>query len=278
MFEGRKLVIATMHGKERVIAPLLEKELGVSCMLPEHFNSDSLGTFTGEKEREDDPLTTARKKCILAMELTGCDLGIANEGSFGPHPSLYFIGADDELILFMDKKNNLEIIAREISTDTNFSYKEIHNEDELLDFAAKVSFPSHGLILRNARESNNEIVKGITNQTHLLETYKSMASKYGVVCVETDMRALYNPTRMLVIEKVTIKLIEKIKSCCPKCQTPGFGIINVKSGLKCDLCGSPTRSILAHIYQCTHCGFSEEKMYPHKKHTEDPMYCDRCNP
>lgn len=278
MFEGRKLVIATMHGKERVIAPLLEKELGVTCILPEHFNSDSLGTFTGEKEREDDPLTTARKKCMLAMELTGCDLGIANEGSFGPHPSLYFIGSDDEFILFIDKKNNLEIVAREISTDTNFSYKEIHNEEELLDFATQVSFPSHGLILRKSRESNNAIVKGITDPIILLDTYKSMVSKYTVICVETDMRAMYNPTRMRVIEKVTKKLIEKIKSCCPKCQTPGFGIIDVKSGLKCSLCGSPTRSILAHIYQCKHCGFSEEKMYPHQKQTEDPMYCDRCNP
>lgn len=278
MFEGRKLVIATMHGKERVIAPLLEKELGVTCILPEHFNSDSLGTFTGEKEREDDPLTTARKKCMLAMELTGCDFGIANEGSFGPHPSLYFIGADDELILFIDKKNNLEIVAREISTDTNFSYKEIHNEEQLLDFATQVSFPSHGLILRKSRESNNGIVKGITDPIILLDTYKSMAPKYTVVCVETDMRAMFNPTRMMVIEKVTKKLVEKIKSSCPQCQKPGFSITDAKSGLKCDLCGSPTRSVLAYIYQCTHCGYSEEKMYPHQKQTEDPMYCDRCNP
>ena len=32
IFKGRKIVIATMHGKEKVIAPLLEKELGVENM------------------------------------------------------------------------------------------------------------------------------------------------------------------------------------------------------------------------------------------------------
>lgn len=278
MFKKRKLVIATMHGKEKVIAPLLEKALDVTCIVPEILNTDLLGTFTGEKEREDDPLTTVRKKCLLAMEATGCDLGIANEGSFGPHPSLYFIGADDELVLFIDKKNNLEIIARELSTETNFSYKEISHEQELLDFASQVSFPSHGLILRKSREESTGIVKGITDRSILLDTYRAMASAYPVVYVETDMRAMFNPTRMSVIETATKKLIEKIQSTCPQCQIPGFSITDAKNGLRCDLCGSPTRSVLAYIYQCTHCGFSEEKMYPHNKQTEDPMYCDRCNP
>lgn len=278
MFKDRRLVIATMHGKEKVIAPLLERELGVTCIVPEMLNTDLLGTFTGEREREDDPLTTARKKCLLAMELTGCDLGIANEGSFGPHPSLYFIGADDELVLFIDKKNNLEIIAREISTETNFNYKEISHEKELLEFANQVLFPSHGLILRKSRQEHTDIIKGITDMDTLLDTFKTMASKYSKLGVETDMRAMLNPTRMKVIEIATKKLIEKIQSTCPNCQMPGFSITDATTGLPCDLCGSPTRSVLAYIYQCRHCSFSEEKKYPHQKQTEDPMYCDRCNP
>jgi hypothetical protein len=278
MFSGRKLVIATMHGKEKVIAPVLEQTLGVTCIIPDSFNTDLLGTFTGEKEREEDPLATARKKCLLAMEATGCDMGIANEGSFGPHPSLYFIGADDELVIFIDQKNNLEIIAREISTETNFSYKEIAHEKELMEFADQVMFPSHGLILRKSRQEQTDIVKGITDMPTLLDTYQTMAAKYPMVGVETDMRAMYNPTRMKVIEIATKKLIEKIQTACPACQMPGFSITDAKTGLPCDLCGSPTRSVLAYIYQCTHCGFSEEKHYPHNKQTEDPMYCDRCNP
>ncbi len=89
MFEGRYLVIATKHNKEKVIAPILERELGVKCFVPVNLDTDALGTFTGEVERKDDPITTARKKCLLAMELENCDMAIASEGSFGPHPSIF---------------------------------------------------------------------------------------------------------------------------------------------------------------------------------------------
>ena len=34
-------------------------ELGVKCFVAENFDTDLLGTFTGEVERKDDPITTA---------------------------------------------------------------------------------------------------------------------------------------------------------------------------------------------------------------------------
>ena len=121
MFEDRNLIIATKHKKEDVIAPILEKELGVKCFVSSDLDTDLLGTFTGEIERKEDPVSSARNKCYMAMELTNCDLAIASEGSFGPHPTLFFIPADDEILVFVDKKNGLEIIAREISTESNFN-------------------------------------------------------------------------------------------------------------------------------------------------------------
>lgn len=96
MFEGRSLIIATKHRKETVIAPSLEGALGVICRVAEDFDIDILGTFTGEVERKDNPVTTARNKCLMAMEKTNCDLGVASEGSFGPHPAMFFVYADDE--------------------------------------------------------------------------------------------------------------------------------------------------------------------------------------
>ena len=278
MFKGRRLLIATRHQKEKVIVPLLEMELGVKCFVPENFDTDVLGTFTGEVERKDDPVTTARNKCLLAMELYDCDLGIASEGSFGPHPSMFFVHADDEIILFIDKKNDLEIIARELSTDTNFNGEAIKTEKQLKDFAERAKFPTHGLIVRKAKEDFTEIIKGITDWEQLSTTFNQFLEKYSVVYVETDMRAMYNPSRMLVIEKATQKLVDKIKSCCPQCNTPGFGITEAKPGLPCNLCGSATRSTLSYIYTCKKCSFLKEEMYPHKKITEDPAYCDYCNP
>ena len=211
MFKGRKLVIATKHDKEKVIGPLIEAAVGVHCFIPENFDTDLLGTFTGEVERKDDPLTTLRNKCLKALELTGCNLGIASEGSFGPHPSIFFVPADDELLIFIDKKNNLEIIVRELSTKTNFNGGEIKTEKQLHEFATNANFPSHGLILRKAKDDFSEIVKGITSWQKLTDTFEIFIGKVGVAYAETDMRALYNPTRMGIIETAAKKLVQKIK-------------------------------------------------------------------
>ncbi len=278
MFQDRKLVIATKHEKEKVIAPLLENALGVSCFVVENFDTDELGTFTGEIERKLDPIASARKKCLMAMELAHCDLGIASEGSFGPHPSMFFISADDEFLIFIDKKNKVEIVVREVSTETNFDGKEISTEKELLAFADSVGFPTHALILRKAKAEITDIIKGISHIDLLKNTFNELLEKHEMVYVETDMRALYNPSRMKVIEAATQKLIDKINSFCPQCGTPGFGITDAKRGLTCSLCGSPTNSTLSYLYVCQHCQYEMEEMYPHSKTTEDPMYCDSCNP
>jgi hypothetical protein len=278
MFKGRSLIIATKHEKEKVIAPLLDSSLGVISFVNPDFDTDTLGTFSGEIEREQDPIATARKKCLLAMELSNCDLGIASEGSFGSHPSMFFASADDEFLIFIDKKNDLEIIARELSTETNFNGSEIKNEQELLDFADLVKFPSHGLILRTSKANNKNIIKDITNLEDLKKYFHFMFDNFKNVYAETDMRAMHNPSRMAVIETATKKLVDKINSCCPKCTTPGFSVTDAKKGLACGLCGSPTNSTLSFIYSCQKCQFKKEEMYPHQKTTEDPMYCDYCNP
>lgn len=278
MFKNRTLVIATMHKKELVLAPILESELAVNCILPENFNSDQWGTFSGEIERELDPLETARQKCLKAMELSGCDLGIASEGSFGPHPSLFFIHADDEFLMLIDSKNSIEIVCRELSTKTNFNSKAIQTEKELLDFASKIGFPSHGLILKGLKDDNSIIHKGIIHQDELIQVFNDLKQQSLMVHVETDMRAMYNPTRMSVIKVLAQKLIKKVQSTCPKCELPGFDITDFRAGLPCSLCGMPTKSTIAHLSVCCGCGFTKEDLYPNGKTTEDPMYCDRCNP
>lgn len=278
IFYGRKIIIATRHQKEKVIAPLLEKELGLQCIIPENFNSDRLGTFTGEVERAFDPLTTVRMKCSMAMEEYNGDLAIANEGSFGSDPLLFFVPCDEEIIMLCDKKNKLEITVIERSNETNFQGTEIHSQKELLEFANVVGFPSHAIILRKNKNDLSEIIKGITTWETLLSTFNFLTTRYGAAFAETDMRAMYNPTRMKVIEKVANKLVKKIQSQCPNCDTPGFGVTGITQGLPCSLCGYPTRSILSHLYSCTKCGFTKEIKYPRNKIAEDPMYCDRCNP
>lgn len=278
MFTNRKLLIATKHHKQKVIAPLFEAKLGVSCFVSERFDTDSLGTFSGEIERKDDALTTLRKKCHLAMQLNNTDLVIGSEGSFGAHPSVYFAAADDELMMFIDAKNNLEIIAREISMETNFNASIINSFSELIEFAKRTYFPSHALIMRRSKDDCNHIIKGISDLNTLKKNYVDFKNKFDSVYVETDMRAHLNPTRMNVIKKTAEKLLNNIFSVCPICQTPGFTIIKAIPGLPCDWCNSPTSSTLSFLYSCKKCGHQNEVFYPHQKTKEDPTYCNFCNP
>ena len=278
MFKGRKLLIATKHQKEKVIAPILERALGVSCFVIADLDTDQFGTFTGSITRKDTPVNTAKNKCLFGMELASCDLAVASEGSFGPHPSLYFVPADDECLVFIDKKNDLEIVERTISLSTNFKAAEISSEADLAIFCEKVKFPSHGLIVRKDKDDILNIVKGIADFDVLIGIYRAYFEKFGKVYVETDMRATYNPTRMEVIKSASIKLADKINSFCPMCQYPGFGVTDFIQGLPCSQCHLPTQSTLSFLHTCLKCSYKMEEKYPHKKFEEDPMYCDYCNP
>lgn len=277
-FLNRRLLIVTKHKKEKIIAPLFENELEIECFVSKQFDTDTLGTFTGEVPRVSNPLDTLRQKCLLAMELEGFDLAIATEGSFGNHPSVFFATANDELIMLLDKKNNIEIVSRVLSLNTNFNGSKIESKEDLVLFLDKVQFPSHAVILKDSEKNWNTIHKGITDRSTVEKLYGEIFLNFGSCFIETDMRALYNPSRMKIIQEACLKLLEKINSFCPECFFPGFGVVSAKAGLLCSSCAMPSRSTLAHIYQCQHCMHESEVLYPNEKIIEDPMYCDFCNP
>jgi len=278
LFKFRRLVIATKHKKEEVIAPILKAAFDCDCFILPELDTDLLGTFTGEIERTNDPLTTARNKCLMAMELGNCDMAIASEGSFGPHPGIGFINADDEIVLFIDKKHGIEIWARELSLETNFNGRQIFNLQELMAFANQTKFPGHSIILRESEKDKSQIIKGLSDYESLESAFRKLCQNTGSVYAETDMRAMNNPSRMKVIETATKKLIEKILSKCPSCYQPGFSVSSVQAGLPCESCGFPTKSTLAYNYTCEACKHSEKKLFPHGKKKEEPLYCDNCNP
>ena len=277
-FNGRKLVIATMHEKQRVIAPIIESKLGVKCILDKTLNTDLFGTFSGDIERIDSVIEVLRAKCTQAMKATKTDLAIASEGSFGCHPFSFFSPANEEWLMFLDRKNQLEIVEKVISLETNLNGAYVKSEQELLAFANKCNFPSHALIIKDQEKNFSFLQKGICSNNKLIKQFYKCMLTHGFVYVETDMRALFNPTRMKVIERTTQKLLDKIMNCCPACETPGFGIVNVIDGLPCELCNYGTKSTLYHVYSCQKCDHSNKLIYPTGKIFEDPMYCDRCNP
>ncbi len=281
LFTNRIAVLATMHKKEEVIAPLLE-ELGMKVVIPADFNSDIFGTFTRDIKRPGTQIETARLKAEKALEITGEKIAIASEGSFAPHPTLPYISSNKEVVIFIDKKQDLEIIGEELSIETNHNHQVIQNLETALDFAKKVGFPEHGLIVmfnENSKDSS-EVIKGINTEEKLIETVNIALknSPTGKVYLETDMRAMYNPTRMKNIEKATHNLISKIKSFCPKCSTPGFSITQRIQGLPCAMCYTPTLLTKSVIYQCKKCGFKKERLFPDAMEFADPGQCMYCNP
>ena len=278
VFENRKLLIVTKHGKESVLMPLLQDALGVKCVVTNTFDTDAFGTFSGEIERKVDALSTVRNKCRAAMELYNIDLAVASEGSFGPHPAAFLATADDELVLLIDLKNDLEIIGRKVSLETNFAAKEFSDVGLFLQFLKQVQFPSHKIILKSSAVNAAEIHKDIETEKDAVRIFDLLVDKYGTVFVETDMRAMNNPTRMKVIKEATDQLIQKINSLCPECNQPGFSVSASVAGLLCSICNMPTKSILYQELSCSKCSFTTKNYYPRAIQVEDPMYCDYCNP
>lgn len=271
---NQAIVIGTKHHKESVIAPILESTLGLRPFTPANFDSDVFGTFSGEIPRTNSPIDTLRQKCLAAMTLSGCPFGIASEGSFGPHPSLPFIPADDELLIFIDQHRGYELIAREISTDTNFKARTISSWADLAAFAEWVGFPSHGILLR----AGNRLLNNVGSMDDLREAYSVLRDSNTPISAETDMRAMRNPRRMNIIRQATEKLVGQILSLCPDCGAPGFVARIREPGLPCGQCGLPTQSALRAIKTCIACSARDILDYPEGKLQEDPGRCDWCNP
>lgn len=57
--------LATMHGKEKAIAPAFKRHLGMSVLPCDFIDTDAFGTFTGEIVRQATPLETAIAKAKL---------------------------------------------------------------------------------------------------------------------------------------------------------------------------------------------------------------------
>lgn len=278
IFKNRNAVLITKHKKDEVIFPVLT-QTAMNLNLLDTIDTDTFGTFTRDVDRKGTQLEAARYKALKAIEETGESLAIASEGCFGPHPTIFFAPANVELVLLIDTLNNIEIAGWEISTDTNFCHTEISDLEEAKDFAKKCGFPSHGMVVR-PNDNSGLLFKGITSEEILEEAVaKSItASQNGKALMETDMRAMYNPKRMKVIEKATINLLNKIKSLCPACGWLGFEITEWINGLPCENCFFPTKGIAKHIYQCKKCNHQKEIQYPSGQKFSEPTFCDFCNP
>lgn len=279
-YDGMSAAIATMHGKESVIAPILHRWPGIQLIRCDTINTDLFGTFTGEHPRIGTMLDAAQRKAKEAVRRSGCTIGVGSEGAFGPDPSAPFMASGTEMILLYHAPTDHEIyVCRR--TRTNYDHIVIGPDEDPGLFLKRIGFPGHALVIKPEASSHPEdVIKGLTDPNLLSDQMREMArrSKTGRVLVQTDMRAHLNPTRMRSIGLVAKYLALRLMRLCPDCGVPGFGPTNVIRGLPCAACGAPTSRIKAETYTCHKCSFTLNRRIRSGTSRADPVYCNYCNP
>lgn len=276
-YRGRTAWLSTKHEKLGLIAPAMNSVgLEVKAIT---VDTDQLGTFSGEIPRVKSPLETAIAKAKLGLLETGAELGLASEGTIGPDPQNPFLVSDIETLVFIDLANDLVIHETHRSFDIVARAIELGTDADLQAFLYEVGFPDQGLIARVREKPEAAIVKGIQEQRALAEAIEQLrlASDNGMVLVETDFRAHQSPSRRKNIEQVAQKLAKRLGQHCAKCQIPGFGKLEFRTGLRCEGCGGIDKhAISQEILCCIRCDHTE----PGKivATSLPPERCGWCNP
>lgn len=280
-YRGRIAALATKHAKERALAWPLSRGLGLSLRVPAGLDTDTLGTFTGEIPREGTPGEVVRRKARLGMAAAHLPIGLASEGSFGPHPVMPFLPSDFEVLVFVDDQEGFTVSQEVITTDTNHAQQRCANLDEALTFAGRVRFPSHALIVRPAGNPDPRLIrKGVADHETLRLAWQQAidASPERAASIETDMRAHANPTRMRVIRRLAARLARRLGTFCPKCDCPGFGKVDAEPGLACEDCGTPTGLTLREIHACPRCQDRHANNRADGRAAAPAQHCPLCNP
>jgi hypothetical protein len=286
-YAGQVVALATRHGKERVIGRALCWGLGAELLHVQSVDTDALGSFCGTVQRQGDALEACIAKAEAALREGGTELAVASEGSFGPHPHLPFVAAGMECMVFLDQQRGLTIREQLLARRTNFAHRlvsppsPIGLDPDLERWLEQVDFPRHALIVRaHTQETHGPVEKGLRNWEALERALHlaAAAAPDGLALLETDMRAHCNPTRMAAIRALAFRLVRRIATPCPACQTPGWGMLAQRPGLTCGGCGLPTDLVLAEVWGCGLCSYKEERPRRDGLVVADPGQCGWCNP
>lgn len=275
---GSKVAFLTQHGKQQLVRNRLEQALGCQLVHTQDYDTDLLGTFTADVDRQGSQLDTARAKATIGMRLTGLHIGMASEGVFGPDPFVGFTPWNSEVVLWVDPQLGIEVKGFAHGPAQSLQ-RTINTLDELQSFINEANFPSHYLNVRPEHATHVEWQKGICDEPTLIQAFhlaQSQSAGSGVV-IENDLRAFSNPTRQALILQATDDLIQKLRSACPQCAKPGFSLKQNISGLPCRVCARPTQLPIGEVWQCVSCNHEEQRLVDATV-LADPARCNHCNP
>jgi hypothetical protein len=267
--------LLTKHHKLALIGPALAK-VGISVIDTDTFDTDTLGSFSGETPRLQTPLECARTKARLAAELTGLPIGIGSEGSFGGGPYAGLVNWDDELLLLMDTRTGQEIMAFASGPVPLASLE----TDQLAAIAQHVQ--QHDVAQGWICSFADGLLKGLVGfgqiataltQAGLMVDANSLKEK---IKLQPDLRAHLCPARQSYIQQAANQLAERWLSLCPSCHKPDFWRKAVETGLPCEVCHYPTGRIKSYTKKCDCCGYVEQE--PTGVEFADQGHCPLCNP
>ncbi len=277
-FHTGDIAFLTKHGKEKLVAPILEPFLGAKIRHADGFDTDSLGTFTRDVKRIDSQLETARVKARKGMEITRLSMGLGSEGSFAMDPYHGFIPWNTEMPVFLDDVHGIELVGI-AEGPARVLQRTGRSVEEIVNAAIDFGFPENHVIVRPDTMDDSTIVKDIATVEQLRDAarYCLEASKSGIACLENDLRAYACPTRQEPIRLAAINLLLKAHSLCPACKTPGYWVSRSKRGLPCVHCRLPTDVPESQVYECHKCGYSSEIKRMDLEFA-DQGSCEFCNP
>ncbi|MFT5962230.1 MAG: hypothetical protein ACI8WM_002573 [Burkholderiaceae bacterium] len=277
LYSGKKIALLTQHGKEQVIAPLLEPALGCTIEHVTGFDTDQLGTFTRDIPRPGTQLDAARRKARIGMNLSGCALGMASEGSFVPDPYTGMFPWNLELLILIDDHLGIEVVGMAQGAGHS-AHIDARDWQTVESFANRQGFPQHHLVLRPQNRDDPRVRKGIADWARLRSCFDDCVAQSDnqQVFIETDLRAFANPSRMEHIRQAAVDLLARLASLCPACETPGYWVTERQPGLPCAACCLPTSTYRSEVWTCLRCQHRSVQ-----KRTDitvaDPRHCAYCN-
>jgi Zn finger protein HypA/HybF involved in hydrogenase expression len=260
-----RVVLLTKHQKSRWIGPLLA-EAGVQLVESNEFDTDQLGTFSGEIERTLTPKDAALTKAREACRISGNDWGLGSEGSFGGGPAAGLINWNEEILCLYQRSTGLTVYAHASGPSAVAPLDLNQPLTEQLP-----QWPGQHWIAKHSQG----IEKGLNAQQ--LEAWMSQfADSTQSITIEPDLRAMYCPDRQLMLEKAAQDLAYRLQQRCPQCQSIDFVVKQHHPGLPCALCGLPTRLAKSRVKICPQCDYQESELVEPPK--ADPAHCHYCNP
>lgn len=263
--------LLSLHGKEQILAPALAQRWQARLSITQDFDTDSLGTFSGEVERRMSPLECALHKARLALALTGGEFGLGSEGSFGPSPWGFGV-INQELIACVPARGEWCVVG-------------CHAAPVAVGECCFGDADQQALFWQHLPEGQGVMLIGEGRVAKGLRTREQancqLSDWYGAqippdLRIAYDLRAHQSPLRRETIALAANNLLERLDSRCPACTRPGFWPDKRETGLPCADCGCPTSSLKRRLACCDACGHQQSSAV--EARYSDPTHCPRCNP